>query len=216
MKRIKINWFKFTRFIIIFIITLCFIYLFIDFCKYTECYLPTWKYQLKNDIYQGDNQSIQFYEDVYVSNNRDLFNDKFKIRNTYVEQNVKDSGNNIVEKDNASKDTVIISDEISQSANLKSLGIFVSTGYCIENYSHICNNGDATKTATGTTPTHGRTIAVDPKVIPLGSKVEINGHTYIAEDTGGAIKGNRIDMVFATHKEALEYGKRNIEVFIYE
>ena len=99
---------------------------------------------------------------------------------------------------------------------LKSLGMFISTAYCTENYPHICNDGDATITATGTTPTVGRTIAVDPKVIPYGTKVIINGHTYIAEDTGGAIKGNRIDIVFATHKQALEYGRRNVEVFIYE
>ena len=51
-----------------------------------------------------------------------------------------------------------------------------------------------------------RTIAVDPKVIPLGSRVEINGQIYIAEDTGGAIKGNRIDMCVSSHAEAYRRG----------
>ena len=99
---------------------------------------------------------------------------------------------------------------------LKSLGLFTSTAYCVENYPHICNDGDATTTSTGTTPTPGRTIAVDPRIIPYGQSVIINGHTYIAEDCGGAIKGKRIDIAFKTHKEALEYGEKDVEVFIYE
>lgn len=88
------------------------------------------------------------------------------------------------------------------------------SAYCAEDYTHICNDGDATNTATSTVPTPGRTIAVDPTVIPYGSEVVIYGHTYIAEDTGGAIKGNRIDILFETHQEALEFGIQyaNVEV----
>lgn len=93
-----------------------------------------------------------------------------------------------------------------------SVGVCKLTGYCKENYPHICNDGDSTKTSTGTTPTVGRTVAVDPKVIPYGSKVTINGHTYIAEDCGGAIKGNKVDILFATHQEALEFGVQYAEV----
>lgn len=85
------------------------------------------------------------------------------------------------------------------------------TAYCNENYPHICNDGNSTVTATGTTPTVGRTVAVDPEVIPYGSEVTINGHTYIAEDCGGAVKGNRVDILFPTHNEALEFGVRQIE-----
>ena len=66
-------------------------------------------------------------------------------------------------------------------------------------------------TATGTLATAGRTIAVDPTVIPYGSEVILNGHTYIAEDCGGAIKGNKIDMFFDTHEEALQWGVQYIE-----
>lgn len=93
-----------------------------------------------------------------------------------------------------------------------SLGVCKLTAYCCENYPHICNDGDSTKTATGTRPTPGRTCAVDPRVIPYGSEVIINGHTYIAEDCGGAIKGNKIDIVFATHKEALDFGVQYADV----
>lgn len=62
-------------------------------------------------------------------------------------------------------------------------------------------------------------IAVDPRVIPLGSKVRIefpDGHsTYaVAEDTGGAIKGNRIDIAMWTVDEAYKFGIQNVKVSI--
>lgn len=87
------------------------------------------------------------------------------------------------------------------------------TAYCIENYPHRCNNGDSSTTATGAKPIPGVTVAVDPNVIPYNSNVIINGHTYIANDTGGAIKGNRVDIVFATHQEALNFGVQYADVY---
>ena len=56
------------------------------------------------------------------------------------------------------------------------------------------------------TATTNRTIAVDPTVIPYGSKVVINGQVYVAEDCGGAIKNNRIDIYMGSHAEALNSG----------
>lgn len=110
-----------------------------------------------------------------------------------------------------------VEETISKSADeptktLISLGVCKLSAYCKENYPHICNDGDSSTTATGTTPTAGRTIAVDPKVIPYGSEVIVNGHTYIAEDCGGAIKGNRVDILFDTHQEALSFGIQYAEV----
>ena len=49
-------------------------------------------------------------------------------------------------------------------------------------------------TSTGVTASEGRTIAVDPELIPYGSEVMIDGHTYIAEDCGSAVKGKVIDI----------------------
>ena len=69
-------------------------------------------------------------------------------------------------------------------------------------------------TASGTKATEGRTIAVDPNVIPFGTEVIINGHTYIAEDKGGAIKDNRIDVYFDSHQDALEFGVQYADVLI--
>ncbi|GAB6169417.1 3D domain-containing protein [Clostridium carnis] len=55
------------------------------------------------------------------------------------------------------------------------------------------------------------TIAVDPSVIPLGSKVFVEGYGYaIASDTGGAIKGNKIDLYLNTHEECIAFGRQNV------
>lgn len=70
------------------------------------------------------------------------------------------------------------------------------------------------RTASGTVPEKGRTIAVDPDLIPLGSEVMIDGYIYIAEDTGGAIKGNKIDMFVGTEDESISYGVQEHEVFV--
>ena len=60
------------------------------------------------------------------------------------------------------------------------------------------------------------TIAVDPDVIPLGSWVEIDGHTYHAEDVGGAVNGNHIDIYFNSHDAAWDFGHRYANVRWYE
>lgn len=70
------------------------------------------------------------------------------------------------------------------------------------------------RTASGTTPEEGRTIAVDKKVIPLGTHVLVDGVEYVAEDTG--VRGNRIDIYFNSHSDALEYGVKWVEVEIKE
>lgn len=70
-------------------------------------------------------------------------------------------------------------------------------------------------TATGTTATAGRTIATDPNVIPMGTVVVIDGQEYIAEDVGGAIKGQRIDIFVDTYDEAISRGVIYREVFVY-
>lgn len=60
-----------------------------------------------------------------------------------------------------------------------------------------------------------KVIAVDPKVIPLGSKVWVEGYgTAIAGDTGGAIKGKKIDVFIPTQSQALKWGRKNVKVKI--
>ena len=70
-------------------------------------------------------------------------------------------------------------------------------------------------TSTGTVPKWG-TIAVDPRVIPYGSKVYIPqfNKTFIAEDCGGAIKGNIIDIFMGSESECYKWGRRTIDIYI--
>ncbi len=101
----------------------------------------------------------------------------------------------------------------TEQPTLKSLGTFKLTAYCA--CSRCCGKCDGI-TATGTKATAGRTIAVDPSKIPYGTEVIIYGHTYIAEDCGGAINGNKIDIFFNSHAEALKFGVQYAEVFVKE
>ena len=80
-------------------------------------------------------------------------------------------------------------------------------------YSHGCGTGDG-YTATMTRPQEGRTIAVDPEVIPLGSDVWVEGWGWmVAEDTGGAIKGEIIDIFMDERQDALDWGRRDVVVY---
>lgn len=90
------------------------------------------------------------------------------------------------------------------------MGEFKITAYCT--CAKCCGKSDGI-TASGTKATAGRTVAVDPTVIPYGTKIIINGHTYVAEDTGGAINGNRIDICVGSHEEALNFGVQYANVY---
>ena len=71
------------------------------------------------------------------------------------------------------------------------------------------------RTSTGTTPKEGRTIAVDPKVIPYGSIVYIQDYGYyITEDCGGDIKSNRIDVFTTSHEYAIQQGRKVANVWV--
>lgn len=62
-----------------------------------------------------------------------------------------------------------------------------------------------------------KVIAVDPKVIPLGSKVWVEGYgEAIAGDTGGAIKGNRIDVLVGSDGSANSWGRKSVKVKVIE
>lgn len=74
--------------------------------------------------------------------------------------------------------------------------------------------GSTGRTATGI-PARFGVIAVDPRVIPLGTYVFVEGYGFaLAADTGGAIKGNKIDLCFSSRAEALRWGRRPVKVHI--
>ena len=76
--------------------------------------------------------------------------------------------------------------------------------------------GNSPYTASGTLVRHG-VIAVDPAVIPLGTRVYIPGYgDAVAEDIGWGIRGYMIDVAFDTHEEALLFGRQSLEIYIRE
>jgi 3D (Asp-Asp-Asp) domain-containing protein len=104
-----------------------------------------------------------------------------------------------------------------------SLGEFRLTAYC--SCTKCCGKWGESRpldaqgnpiviTASGARAVAGVTIAADTNVLPFGTKVYIDGHEYIVQDRGGAIKENRIDIYFDSHQEALNFGVQYKEVFI--
>lgn len=85
-------------------------------------------------------------------------------------------------------------------------------------------NAGYTKTAYGLTPEYG-VVAVDPSVIPLGTRLYIESsdggaswvYGYcIAGDTGGAIKGNKVDLCYNTKEECIQFGRRSATVYVLD
>lgn len=103
---------------------------------------------------------------------------------------------------------------VSSDAALKSLGTFRITHYCP--CSICCGPWANGITSTGVTATTNHTIAVDPSQIPYGSQVVINGQVYVAEDCGGAIKTNCIDIYVASHAEGEAKGVYYAEVYLIQ
>lgn len=99
----------------------------------------------------------------------------------------------------------------------KYLGVFEITGYCNDEKCTGKNPSDKGYgiTKSGKVAKRG-TVAVDPKVIPLGTKLKIEGFDtiFISEDIGGAIKKNKIDIWFPTHQDALDWGRQKRKVWI--
>lgn len=108
----------------------------------------------------------------------------------------------------AVEETTFALDEVCYATNWKSLGEFKLTYYC--NCEKCCGKWANGRTATGTIPEEGRTVAVDPNVIPLGSTLEIDGNIYVAEDTG--VHGRVIDVFVTEHERALQLGVKRAEV----
>lgn len=83
---------------------------------------------------------------------------------------------------------------------------FTVTAYCP--CEKCCGEYANGYTATGEKAIQGVTIAADPDVLPMGTEIELDGHTYTVQDTGGAIAGNRLDLYFDSHEDALRWGVR--------
>lgn len=115
--------------------------------------------------------------------------------------------------------------EDDNNSNLVNLGNFKLTAYC--SCSICCgewaynrpideNGNEIVYGSTGERLIAGISIAVDPDIIPYNSNVIINGRIYTAHDTGGAINGNRIDVYFNNHQDALNFGVQYADVYVIQ
>lgn len=102
---------------------------------------------------------------------------------------------------------------VASANGVTSLGVFRTTAYCP---CYQCSEGWGRQTSTGAVATADHTIAVDPNVIPYGTKVMIDGIVYTAEDRGGGVKGNHIDIFYDTHSQTRQHGSRTAEVFLVQ
>ena len=108
---------------------------------------------------------------------------------------------------------VVAATQTSRGGDVRSKRVIdcKATAYCLKG-----------RTASGVQSQRG-VVAVDPRVIPLGTRLYIESadgsYSYgyaVAGDTGGAIKGNRIDLYMDTKSECLSFGVRNVKVYILE
>lgn len=112
-----------------------------------------------------------------------------------------------------------------EGPSYRTLGTYRLTAYCS---CHKCcgkwaegrpideNGNEIVYGAAGYVLSAGHSIAVDPSVIPYGTKVLINGHEYMAMDCGSGIVGQCIDVYFNDHQEALNFGLQYAEVLVEE
>lgn len=100
-------------------------------------------------------------------------------------------------------------------AQMTYAGEYTIVAYCAEQYPHIC--GGNPTTASGEPVTPGVTVAADPDVMPLGTRIYIDGiGERVVQDTGGAIRGRKIDLAVESHQEAVEFGCKTAKIYILE
>ena len=153
---------------------------------------PSIKYSKKGSLNKSKSVTILDESDGWYKIN--LNGNKGWVSKKYVKLSENSISNNTYNLDNTQ-------DKVVRTLNVEATAYTAYNSYSL--------------TSTGQKPTWG-TIAVDPRVIPYGTKIYIPefGNTFIANDTGGAIKGNKIDIFMNTKKECYNWGRRTIEIQI--
>lgn len=140
----------------------------------------------------------------------------FKIKYKNNEEISRTILSEIVVKDPVDKIVQVQKDVTSRSTTARTASkttIFRVTGYC--SCSKCCGKFSSGYTSSGTKATSDRTIATSTQ-FDFGTKLLINGKEYTVEDRGGAITGNKIDIYFDTHNEAIAWGVKYLPVEVIE
>lgn len=118
---------------------------------------------------------------------------------------------------------VTIEEETTPESVLIDLGEFRITAYCpceecceqwAKNRPKDENGNPIVYTASGEIARQGVTIAADTNIFPFGTVLIIDGHEYVVQDKGGAIKGKRIDIFFNNHEDAINFGVHNSNILM--
>jgi uncharacterized protein YabE (DUF348 family) len=166
------------------------------------------------DIHPGDNGLKEVTYEITYENGVE------KSRAIVSEEVIEPATNEVVEK---GKDRLYVTSR-GQAFRYDRAYIMESTAYDLSYQSTGKMPGDRYYgiTRSGTRARPG-VVAVDPSVIPLGSKLYIESRDYthdygfaLAEDTGSAIQGNRIDLFINDHTKAMRYGRRTVKVYVLE
>ena len=158
-------------------------------------------YDFNNDIYAVNINNIDKSINIYFKSKSETIINDLNIHNKNIEEKKVDDALSTTNSDN-------IKIESNPTNNYKEVYTMMSTAYA----------GD-TITYMGTTPVRDpdgiSTIAVDPSIIPLGSKVYIPGYGLaIASDTGGLINGNRIDLFLNSEDECINWGVQTVSLYL--
>ncbi|WP_334078058.1 ubiquitin-like domain-containing protein [Paenibacillus sanfengchensis] len=157
---------------------------------------------------------------VVVHNIEKVYEDGKFVSKHWLGKEVKKTGSPKVVAVGTKKPTAVASASISRSANAVNISGLTTKGGVSFKYKKVLKNvtltaysaeedGIGTRTASGTRVTEGRTIAVDKSVVPLGWWVYIEGVGFRqAEDTGGAIKGHKMDVYYDSLKSAEDFGRK--------
>lgn len=142
------------------------------------------------------------------------FQNETEIERTQIsEEIIKEPVNKIIQVNSnvvSSRSSTVSREAYAENSSTDSIiKVYKITAYCP--CSKCCGKYANGYTSSGTKATAGRTVAA-PSNLPFGTKLKINGKTYVVEDRGGAIKGNRIDLYVNTHSEALAWGVKYLPV----
>ncbi|PWA12114.1 hypothetical protein DCC39_07655 [Pueribacillus theae] len=170
-------------------------------------------------IDEGQKGKVKKHYEVILENGKEVK------RKLVKEEKVKDSKNRIVAvgtkevpKTVSRKQSASSNEPSAQAAAKAPSGgktIYMSSTAYTANCSG-CSGVTATGVNLKANP-GAKVVAVDPNVIPLGTKVHVEGYGYaIAADTGGAIKGNRIDVFVPSNSKATSWGRKNVKVKIVD
>ena len=175
---------------------------------FSICVISICTYKAKINLLQKD---LIKQTDTYKELSKNYYNytyssqleiDMLKIETNYVK--------------NQNKLLIETNEKLANDNKMVYLGKFTITHYCGEVGCKLCGSGNGV-TASGITAQSGVTIAVDTNIIPMGSKVYINGYGHrIAQDVfGSKNKGNCIDIYVSSHEEALRLGRiHNVDVWV--